>query len=140
MRNHVCVLVLASLFTSTPVLAQGRGQFPPPPDHWMTLDSLVEMVGITADQRAPVAEHYEQINAVMKEAAEKRAELRAGMAGGPPSEADRERMMAFREQITEMQGKVEEHLQAIRGLLTSEQQGKFDMLDKPQLVPQRPPR
>lgn len=136
MRKQTWILTLAGLLCSTPALAQGRGQFQPPPDHWMTLDSLAEMVGITADQRAPVAEHYEQINLLMKETAEKRAELRAGMAGGQPTEADREKMMAFRNESVEMQEKIDEHYQAIRTLLTDEQRPAFDALPKPQLMPQ----
>jgi hypothetical protein len=102
----------------------------------MTLDSLIEMVGIAADQRAPVAEHYEQINLLMKETAEKRAELRASMAGGQPTEADREKFMAFRNESVATQEKVDERYQAIRALLTDEQRPAFDALPKPQLMPQ----
>jgi hypothetical protein len=102
----------------------------------MTLDSLVELVEIMPEQEATVAEHYEQINAMMKEVAEQRAELRAGMAGGPPTEADREKFMAFRDHMVEVQAKVDEHYQAIRELLTEEQQVRFDELAKPQLMPQ----
>jgi Spy/CpxP family protein refolding chaperone len=141
MRKQTWILALAGLLCSTPALAQGRGQSPPPPDHWMTLDSLVEMVGIAADQRAPVAEHYGQINSIMKGAAEKRAELRAGFAGGQPTQADRDKMMAFRDELVALQETIDEHYQAIRELLTDEQNAKLDELAKPQVAGQgRGPR
>ena len=141
MRRSALALVITGLVCATPLHAQGRGQFPPPPDHWLTIDSLVTMVQITADQRAAVTEHYQQINAVMKEAAEKRTALRAGMTG-PPTEADRARMTAFREEMTAMQMKIDEHRQAIRAMLTDEQQTLFDALPAAQLMTprQRPPQ
>jgi hypothetical protein len=141
MRRSAVALIITGLVCATPLYAQGRGQAPPPPDHWLTIDSLVTMVQITAAQRAAVTEHYEQINALMKQAAEKRTALRSGMTG-PPTEADRERMTAFRDEMTAMQAKIDEHRQAIRAMLTDEQKARFDALPATQLVRprQRPPQ
>ncbi len=141
MRRSTVALVITGLVCATPLHTQGRGQAVPPPDHWLTIDSLVTMVQIAADQRAAVTEHYEQINAVMKEAAEKRTALRSGMTG-PPTEADRERMTAFREEMVAMQMKIDEHRQAIRAMLTDAQKARFDALPAAQLMRprQRPPQ
>ena len=68
-------LALCSVLLVPAVLAQqpgmGMGRMGPPPDHWMTLDSLAQAVGLTADQRAKVAPHYAELNAVVKKAADR---------------------------------------------------------------------
>lgn len=122
-----------------PALAQGGGrQFTPPPDHWMTFDSLVAAVGVTDAQKADVQKHYDALNAVMKQSAEARRTrmeaMRAG--GGPPSQEQREAMQAEREKF---QKDIDTHFGELRALLTAEQQGKLDALPKPTVMMRRPP-
>src|SRR5260370_37114644 len=54
----------------------GMGRMGPPPDHWTTLDSLAQAVGLTTDQRAKVAPHYAELNEVVKKAADRRIAYR----------------------------------------------------------------
>ncbi len=120
------------LFVSVPLSAQ-RTQLAPPPDHWLTLDSLVEMVGVTDAQKPEVAKHYEAINAVLKKAAEERRKLREQFmaGGGPPSPEQRQAMQST---FQKLQAEVEEHYGVLRGLLTPEQQAKLDALPLPRVV------
>src|SRR5207253_8280055 len=78
------VAVCTALF-ALPALAQqpgmGGGRMGPPPDHWLTLDSLAQAVGLTADQRGKVAPHYAELNAVVKKAADRRIAFRQSMGG-----------------------------------------------------------
>lgn len=121
-----------------PALAQGGGrQFTPPPDHWMTFDSLVAAVGVTDAQKADVQKHYDAVNAVMKQVAERRRAMRESMmgAGGPPSPEQREAMQA---EMAKFQKDVDTHLGELRALLTAEQQAKLDALPKPRMGMRRP--
>ena len=122
-----------------PALAQGGGrQFTPPPDHWMTFDSLVAAVGVTDAQKANVQHHYDALNGVMKQAAEKRRTMREAMmgGGGPPSAEQRESM---RTEMDKLQKDADTHYDELRALLTPDQQTKFDALPKPQVAMRRPP-
>jgi len=122
-----------------PALAQGGGrQFTPPPDHWMTFDSLVAAVAVTDAQKADVQKHYDALNAVMKQAAEKRRTMREAMmgGGGPPSQEQRESM---RTEMDKLQKDVDTHYTELRALLTPDQQTKLDALPKPQVGMRRPP-
>ena len=122
-----------------PALAQGGGRMmTAPPDHWMTFDSLVAAVGVTDAQKADVQHHYDALNAVMKQAAEKRRTMREGMmgAGGPPSQTQRDSMRSAMEAL---QKDVDTHYNELRALLTPDQQAKFDALPKPQVAMRRPP-
>lgn len=122
-----------------PALAQGGGrQFTPPPDHWMTFDSLVAAVAVTDAQKADVQKHYDALNAVMKQAAEKRRTMREAMmgGGGPPSQEQRESM---RTEMDKLQKDVDTHYNELRALLTPDQQTKLDALPKPQVGMRRPP-
>jgi hypothetical protein len=128
----------------------GMGQRPQLPDHWMTLDSLTQAVGLTADQQGKVAVHYNALNDVLKQGAAKRAAARQRMgAGGPGGMADmtdeqrqamRARMDSMRAELQPLQTQADEHYQAIRALLTADQQPKFDALAKPVVVPPMRPR
>lgn len=124
------VLVVALAVSAAPLEAQRR-RMPPPPDHWMTLDSVVAAVGVTDAQRADVAKHYDGVNAVMKRAADERRAMREQMSeGGPPSQEQR---AAMRAKFEEIQKEIDVHYFALRALLTPEQQTKLDALPRPRL-------
>jgi hypothetical protein len=130
--------VAGLLLLAQPVLGQGGRQFTPPPDHWMTFDSLVAAVGITDAQKPEVQKHFDALNAVMKQAAERRASMRGQMmGGGPPSQ---EQMQAMRAEFDKFQADVDAHYGEIRKLLNADQQAKFDALPKPTVrMMRRPP-
>ena len=149
--------VLFAVVCASGLAAQGmpgaQGGPPPLPDHWLTMDSLVAAVGLTADQKTKVTEPYTALNAVMKEAAAKRQAARqrmmsqaSGMDPATMSDADRAKFRAqadsVRGELQAMQDEADQWHAAIRGLLTAEQQAKFDALGKPVLLRQmqrRPP-
>ncbi len=129
---------LAALFLLGSSLEAQRRQMAPPPDHWMTLDSVVTAVGVAEAQRSDVAKHYEGVNAVMKRAAGERRAMRQRMSGGgPPSEEQR---AAMRDKFEGLQKEIDVHYFALRALLTPEQQAKLDALPRPRLgMMGRPP-
>ena len=150
MRRPIAVALLVSCL-SIPALAQdpgamGGGQlrFQPPPDHWMTLDSLAQAVGLTADQRPKVAQPYTALNGVMRDVAARRQALRQQMQGSfipgqEPTPEMRARMDSVRTEMEGFQAEADQWLAAIRNLLTPAQRTKFDALPKPQFI-RRPPR
>jgi hypothetical protein len=137
------VLLAPAAMAQQPGMGGGRG-FGPPPDHWMTLDSVAQAVALTADQRAKVAPHYDELNAVMKKAADRRNAFRASMGGGmgqmtpEQREAMRPKMDSLRTELEAMQAEADTHYGAIRAALTPAQQTKFDALPKPQVAMRRP--
>jgi len=146
---HRRILTLFLAVTSAAVLraqggGMGGGQFQPPPDHWLTMDSLAQAVGLTADQRAKVAPHYAELNAAVKKAADRRAAFRASMGGSiaqmtpEQRQAMRPKMDSVRTEMDVLQQEADTHYGAIRALLTPEQQAKFDALPKPRVAMRRP--
>ena len=146
---HRRILTLFLAVTSAAVLraqggGMGGGQFQPPPDHWLTMDSLAQAVGLTADQRAKVAPHYAELNAAVKKAADRRAAFRASMGGSMAQmtpeqrQAMRPKMDSVRTEMDALQQEADTHYGAIRALLTPEQQTKFDALPKPRVAMRRP--
>jgi len=145
-RSALLLAVIA-----TPALAQdpgamgGQRRFGPPPDHWMTIDSLTQAVGLTADQKTKVAQPYTALNGVMKDVAARRLALRQQMPGSgfvpgqEPTPEMRARMDSIRTEMEGYQAEADQWLAAIRNLLTPAQQTKFDALPKPQFI-RRPPR
>ena len=146
---HRRILTLFLAVTSAAVLraqggGMGGGQFQPPPDHWLTMDSLAQAVGLTADQRGKVAPHYAELNAAVKKAADRRGAFRASMGGSMAQmtpeqrQAMRPKMDSVRTEMDALQQEADTHYGAIRALLTPEQQAKFDALPKPRVAMRRP--
>ena len=136
-RTTLAALLL--ILVPLPVLAQDPApglRRQPPPDHWMTIDSLAQVLGLTADQRAKVTPPYTALNGVLRDAAARRRAMREQMRGGfqpgqPPSPEMRARMDSARAEFEGFQAEADEWLAAIRNLLTAAQQAKLDALPKP---------
>jgi Spy/CpxP family protein refolding chaperone len=143
-RPFTLALLAASL--AAPAAAQGPGGpgGPAPlPDHWLTIDSLTQILGLSAEQRTKVSEPYNALNGVLKQAADKRAAMRGTMRRRGADEmtpAEREamraRMDSVRAEFAPLQAEVDEWHAAIRNALTPEQQAKFDALPKPRVLPE----
>lgn len=136
------LLVLAAALTST-ALAQEpeRRRMQPPPDHWMTADSLAQALDLTTAQKTSVTGPYTALNGVLRDAAERRREIRARMQGAgtfvpgqEPTPEMRARMDSIRTEMEGFQAEADQWLAAIRNNLTPEQQTKFDALPPPQVM------
>lgn len=136
---------------ASPALAQdpnamgGQRRFQPPPDHWMTIDSLVQAVSLMPDQKIKVAQPYTALNGVIHDAVARREAIRQQMQGRfvpgmQPTPEMRARMDSVRAEMDGFQAEADQWLAAIRNLLTPAQQTKFDALPKPQLTRRGPPR
>ena len=142
-------ILLVAALAGAPAVAQnpppgpggpgGGRQFTPPPDHWLTMDSLTAAVGLTAAQKTKVTQAYTALNAVMKQAADRRTALRGQMQGQftpgqEPSPEQRARMDSVRVEFEGMQEEANQWLGMIRAELTAEQQAKFDALPPPRVA------
>ena len=84
-QTALLLVFLATL--APPVLAQeppaapNQRRFQPPPDHWMTIDSLSQALGLNAAQRTKITPAYTALNGVMKDAARRREAIRQQMQG-----------------------------------------------------------
>jgi len=144
MRSLAAFAVL-SLLAAAPAVAQtAQGEpprrFQPPPDHWTTIDSLSQTLGLTAEQRTKITPAYTALNGVMKDAAARRQAIRQQMQasgftpGQEPTPEQRARMDSVRAEMEGFQAEADQWVAAIRNNLTPEQQSKFDGLPKPQLA------
>ena len=145
-RSALLLAVIATpAFAQDPGAAGAPRRFAPPPDHWMTIDSLAQAVGLTADQKTKVTQPYTALNGVMKDAAARRQAIRQQMQGSfvqgqEPSPEMRAKMDSVRAEMEGFQAEADQWLAAMRNLLTPAQQAKFDALSKPQLTRRGPPR
>ena len=140
-RVLYATLVFAALATAavaqTPAPEQRR--FQPPPDHWMTIDSLSQALGLSSAERTKITPAYTALNGVMKDAAARRQEIRrriqaSGMQFTPGQELTpemRARMDSVRTEMEGFQAEADQWYAAIRNNLTPAQQEKFDALPKP---------
>jgi len=149
MRRFAPVAIL-SFMLAMPLVAQspqgqaapagpGMGRFQPPPDHWMTIDSLNQALGLSADQRTKVTPAYTALNGVMKDAAARRQAIRQQMQasgstftpGQEPTPAQRAKFDSLRTEMEAFQAEADQWYAAIRNNLTAAQPVKFDSLPKP---------
>ena len=144
----ICLLLTLASSTAfaqdPPAGGSGGRRFQPPPDHWMTIDSLSQALGLNADQRTKITPAYTALNSVMKDAAARRQAIRQQMQGSfvpgqEPSPEMRARMDSVRAEMEGFQAEADQWIAAIRNILTADQQTKFDALPKPQLAFRRPP-
>jgi len=141
LRRALAVVPIVLLGVCLSAQQPGNGGFtppPPPPDHWLTLDSLTTQVGLDAGQRRAVTDPYRALNAVLKQAADRRAELRKRFEGQPrpqsPAEvtpAMRARFDSVRAEFEGMQEEADQWYQMIRDQLRADQLARFDALPKP---------
>jgi hypothetical protein len=149
MRNAAVALLFVTL--ATQAMAQvpdsARRRFPPPPDHWMTIESLSQALGLSAAERTKITPAYTALNGVMKDAAARRQAIRQQMQasgtqftpGQEPTPEMRARMDSVRIEMEGFQAEADQWYAAIRNNLTPAQQAKFDALPKPQLAFRRRP-
>ena len=146
--------LIALLFVSTSVavaqtppggsLDSARRRFQPPPDHWMTIDSLSQALGLNAAQRTKITPSYTALNGVMKDAAARRQAIRQQMQasgmqftpGQEPTPEMRAKADSVRTEMEGFQAEADQWVAAIRNNLSAAQQVKFDSLPKPRLVRQ----
>ena len=113
-------------------------RFQPPPDHWTTIDSLSQTLGLTPAQRTKITPAYTALNGVMKDAAARRQAIRQQMQasggftpGQEPTPEQRARFDSVRTEMLGFQAEADQWYGAIRNNLTPDQQTKFDALPKP---------
>ena len=115
--------VAGLLLVAAPAMAQGggMGRMGPPADHWMTFDSLVAAVGITDAQKADAQKHYDAINDILKQAAERRPPKPGPDRRPPPPEQRHLKRSILQQTRTD----TETHHNQVRGVLTSAHTGEL---------------
>jgi hypothetical protein len=141
MRRFAAIAVLSLVFAAPVVAQTAQGEpprrFQPPPDHWMTIDSLSQTIGLTPEQRTKVTPAYTALNGVMKDAAARRQAIRQQMQasgftpGQEPTPAQRAKFDSVRTEMQGFQAEADQWYAAIRNNLTPDQQTKLDALPKP---------
>ena len=130
-----CLAAQAPQTPTAPDSARRRAQ--PLPDHWMTIDSLSQALGLSAAERTKITPAYTALNGVMKDAAARRQAIRQQMQasgftpGQEPTPEQRARFDSVRAEMEGFQAEADQWHGAIRSNLTSAQQAKFDSLPKP---------
>jgi hypothetical protein len=138
----VALLLLPALGAAQAAPGPEVRRFQPPPDHWMTIDSLSQALGLNAAERATITPAYTALNGVMKDAAARRAQIRQQMQasgmqftpGQEPSPELRARMDSVRAEMDGFQAEADQWYAAIRNNLTPAQQARLDALPRPQLA------
>jgi Spy/CpxP family protein refolding chaperone len=145
--RRLAALAVLSFVVAAPAVAQtAQGEpprrFQPPPDHWMTIDSLTETLSLTPAQRTKITPAYTALNGVMKDAAARRMAIRQQMQasggggftpGQEPTPEQRAKMDSVRTEMEGFQAEADQWYATIRNNLTPDQQTKLDALPKPQV-------
>jgi len=148
MRKVAAALLFLGFATQAMAQAPdtARRRFPPPPDHWMTIDSLSQALGLSSAERTKITPAYTALNGVMKDAAARRQEIRQRMQasgmqftpGQEPTPEMRARMDSVRTEMEGFQAEADQWYASIRNNLTPAQQTKLEALPKPMVFRPRP--
>jgi hypothetical protein len=139
MRAVAARLLVLSL-CAAPLAAQGGmggGQYTPPPDHWLTADSLKAALTLTPAEVTAIKPQYDSINVILKQAATVRDSVRTAMQG-MSMEDRRAAMGPVRARMDALQTTVDALVKTIRGKLTADQATKLDALPQPRAAMRRP--
>lgn len=122
---------------ATPVMAQaggmGRMRMGPPPNHWLTMDSVGVALSLTAAEKAAIQPQYDSINAILLRAAAIRDSLRATMQPG----GDRRSAFAAARQLMEpLQDREDALVKEIRGKISAAAAAKLDTAPPPPVMRQ----
>lgn len=142
MRAFAARLLVLSL-CAAPLAAQGGmrgGMYTPPPDHWLTADSLTAALTLTPAAVQAIKPAYDSINVILRQAATVRDSVRTAMQGmqGMSMEDRRAKMAPVRERMEAMQTTIDALVKTIRGKLTADQAAKLDGLPQPRAAMRRP--
>jgi len=124
-----------------PLAAQGGGGmgggrgFAPPPNHWMTMDSVGTALGLTAAEKTAIQPQYDSINAILKRAQTLRDSLRASMAPGGDM---RSAFAAARAIMQPLQDQEDALLKEIHGKISAAAATKLEAAPPPRVMRQRP--
>jgi hypothetical protein len=139
MRAVAARLLVLSL-CAAPLAAQGGmggGQYTPPPDHWLTADSLKAALTLTPAEVTAIKPQYDSINVILKQAATVRDSVRTAMQG-MSMEDRRAAMGPVRARMDALQTTVDALVKTIRGKLAADQATKLDALPQPRAAMRRP--
>ncbi|HEX4634493.1 MAG TPA: hypothetical protein VH163_11710 [Gemmatimonadales bacterium] len=136
------MLVAVALFGGAvaPLAAQGgggmgRGQFAPPPNHWMTMDSVAQALSLTAAEKSAIQPQYDSINAILMRATAIRDSVRASVSGGGDMRAA---MGSARQMMQPLQDREDALLKEIHGKISAAAAAKLDAAPPPKVMRQRP--
>jgi hypothetical protein len=134
------LLAVLALAIAGPAMAQSGGGMGgmggmrmPPPDHWMTMDSVSQALTLTAAERTAIQAQYDSINLLLKRGVAIRDSIRGSMGQGGDMRAA---MGTARQLLQPLQDQEDALVKAIRGHLTADQAAKLDAAPPPRVLRQ----
>lgn len=136
-KTFLAVLAVALLAGATTSLAaQGGGmRMQPPPNHWMTMDSVAQALSLTAAEKTAIQPQYDSINAVLMRAQTVRDSLRSSMQPGGDMRAA---FAAARQLMQPLQDQEDALVKEIHGKVSAAAAAKLDAAPPPRVLRQRP--
>ena len=122
----------------TPLAAQGgggMGRGAPPPNHWMTMDSVAQALSLTAAEKTAIQPQYDSINAILMRAQAVRDSLRANMPAGGDMRAA---FASARQMMQPLQDQEDAQINDSHGKISKAAAQKMDAAPPPKVIRQRP--
>ena len=108
----------------------------PPPNHWLTMDSVAQALTLTGAEKTTIQPQYDSINAVLMRAQAIRDSIRSNFQG---SGDFREMMQAARGLLQPLQDREDALVKEIHGKISAAAAAKLDAAPPPRVLRQRPP-